>query len=228
MKKMILFLFLVTGSVVSFGQYELFMEILENKKICNKEDELTYFLQSKSFERQNEDHYYHYYTVDREMYTTCLINQNECYAIYHTDNASDYNKIKAAITKTCQKEYAADKSVSYICNEGRIQDVQIIFSGYLQMDKVYEIMIFQNPNHHELPYNQADRPKPVEKKVVKKTKAKARSVHTKPKAAATKKAVAAPEKKEVAMPEKKVAKPEVKRKVLQVKVNSATVPSVIK
>lgn len=174
MKRMFLFLSLFVSCVMAYGQHSIFMQILENKKICNKEDELTYFLQAKSFDRANEDHYYHRYAVNGEFYTTCIINRNECYVVYQTDNAKDYNKIKAAIASLCDKELAADKSVSYICNSKRIQDVQVIFSGYLQAEKVYEIMVYQNPDQHEAPYNQSDRIRTEEpvakKKAVKKKK----------------------------------------------------------
>lgn len=139
------------------AQKSIFMEMLENKKICNKEDQLTYFLQASSFERGNENRYYHRYAVGGKFFTTCIINENECYVIYQTDNARDYNDIKAAITPMCAKEFAADRSEYYVCNKGRIQDAEITFNGYLANDKVYEIKVFQDPEVHELPYSQADR-----------------------------------------------------------------------
>lgn len=160
MKKLLLFVLATAAFNVSFAQYDVFMEMLENKKICNREDQLTYFLQSKSYERQNEDRYYHREAVSGRFTTTCVINQNECYVVYQTDNAKDYNKIKSTITNSCHKEFAADKSEYYVCNEKRMQDVQVIFNGYLQEEKTYEILVYQNPDSHEQPYLQTDRVAP--------------------------------------------------------------------
>lgn len=173
MKKAALFIILALSCSASFAQHSIFMQIIENKMICNKEDELTYFLQAKSFERQNENRYYHYYADRGEFYYTLIINDNDCYVTYRTDNAKDYNKIKAAITSTCAKELAADKSVSYVCNNKRVRDVQIMFPGYSQKDNFYEILVYQNPEQHELPYNQSNRilpgaDKPAAPKKVKK------------------------------------------------------------
>ncbi len=181
MRKVLLFIILATSGSMTFAQHRIFMEILENKKICNKEDQLTYFLQAKSFERRNEEHYYHYYSAGGNAYTTCIINQNECYVIYQTNNKKDFNEIKATITGMCPIEYARDKSVSYVCNTKRIQDVQVIFAGYSQAEKMYEIMVYQNPENHELPYSQADRQRPDEDKsllVKKEKRKKKKSIHT--------------------------------------------------
>ncbi len=172
MKKLLLFVLATAAFNVSFAQYDVFMEMLENKKICNREDQLTYFLQSRSYERQNEDHYYHREAVNGRFTTTCVINQNECYVVYQTDNAKDYNKIKSTITNNCHKEFAADKSEYYVCNEKRMQDVQVIFNGYLQEEKTYEILVYQNPDSHEHPYMQTDRVAPGEDKVQPAHKAK--------------------------------------------------------
>jgi len=182
MKKVFLFIILAISCNMSFAQHALFMEMLENKKVCNGENQLTYFLQTNSFERQNEDHYYHYYAVNGRFYTTCIINQNECYVIYRTDNAKDYNQIKETITSTCAKELAADRSVSYVCNTKRVQDVQIMFPGYSQAEKVYEIYVYQDPHEHEGPYLNTDRilpgseSTPVAKKAKKKHKAKSTAI----------------------------------------------------
>ncbi len=151
--KKILLLFILIGSYNAVSaQYSIFMQIIENKKICNKEDELTYFLQAHSFVRGNENRYYNSYPVDRDMYTTCIINENECYVTYRTNNKKDYEKIKEQISSTCAKELAADKSVSYACNYKRVQDVQIMFIGYSEKNKTYDILIYQNPDMHEDPY----------------------------------------------------------------------------
>lgn len=180
MKKVFLTALLGLNVLSAMAQKSIFMEILENKKICNKEDQLTYFLQSSSFERSVDNRYYHRYAVNGKFYTTTIINEMECYVIYQTNYAKDYNDIKTAITNSCAKELAADKSEYYVCNKGRVQDVQITFDGYLEDDKVYEIKVYQNPDGHELPYNQADRVvpgsnKPVQQAVVKKKKKAATS-----------------------------------------------------
>jgi hypothetical protein len=159
MKKVFLFIMLAFVCNAASAQKELFMQILENKKICNKEDELTWFIQTNSFERRNANHYYHRYVIKGMLYTTCIINENECYVTYQTNNVKDYNAIKSAIAGMCTKELAANKTPCYVCNQKRIQDVQIIFSGYSEMEKVYEILVYQNPEKHEPPYNQADRVK---------------------------------------------------------------------
>lgn len=172
MKKWFLFIMLLWVCGAASAQQEIFMQILENKKVCNKEDMLTYFLQTKSFERRANS-YYHRYAVGREFYTTCIVNDNECYVTYQTDNAADYNKIKTTITGTCAKELAADKTPCYICNYRRIQDVQVIFLGYSETSKNYEILVYQNPEDHELPYYQTDRVKPAQEN---KTPAKAKKV----------------------------------------------------
>lgn len=158
MKKILLTLIISLPCYAATAQHSIFMQILENKKICNKEDELTYFLQSKSFER-SENQYQHHYAVAGTFYTTTIINENECYAIYRTNNVKDYNKIKATITTKCSKELAADKTVCYVCDAQRMRDVQIMFSGYSEQDKNYEILIYQNPKENELPYYQSDRVK---------------------------------------------------------------------
>jgi len=173
MKKVFLTALLGVNVLSAMAQKGIFMEILENKKICNKEDQLTYFLQTNSFERDVENRYVHKYAVNGKFYTTTIINEMECYVIYQTNYAKDYNDIKAAITSTCAKELAADKSEYYVCNKGRVQDAEITFDGYLEDDKVYEIKVYQNPDGHELPYNQADRVvpgtnKPAAKPVIKK------------------------------------------------------------
>jgi len=157
MKKILLTLLISLPCCAAMAQHSLFMQILENKKICNKEDELTYFLQAKSFVRNVENQYQHHYAVGGTFYTTTIVNDNECYAIYRTNNVKDYNKIKATITSMCSKELAADKTVCYVCDIQRIRDVQIMFSGYSEKDKNYEILIYQNPKEHEVPYNQSDR-----------------------------------------------------------------------
>lgn len=160
MKKLFLFIMLVAIGGAASAQQEIFMQILENKKVCNKEDMLTYFLQAKSFERRANS-YYHHYPVGKQFYNTVIVNDNECYVTYQTDNAKDYNSIKATIAGMCVKELAADKSTCYVCNQKRIQDVQVIFLGYSEASKYYEILVYQNPDDHELPYNQADRIKPT-------------------------------------------------------------------
>ncbi|MCF8449385.1 MAG: hypothetical protein K9G49_05875 [Taibaiella sp.] len=243
MKHVLLFLLLTTSSGITYAQHNIFMEILENKKICNKEDELTYFLQANSFERQNEDHYYHHYALNGEFYTTCIINQNECYVIYRTNNAKDYNRIKATVTGTCHKEYAADRSVSYVCNTNRIQDAQVFFSGYSQAEKMYEIMVYQNPDNHEVPYAQSDRIAPEEEKVVsavpkiKKAKrivtkkATSTSTTTTTTTTATKQAAKpapAAVKKEIVKEIVKETKQQVTNKKPSVISTKSTVPSVIK
>lgn len=189
MKKVFLTALLGLNVLSAMAQKSIFMEILENKKICNKEDQLTYFLQSNSFERGVDNRYYHRYAVNGKFYTTTIINEMECYVIYQTNYAKDYNDIKASITSTCAKELAADKSEYYVCNRGRVQDVQITFDGYLEDDKVYEIKVYQNPDSHELPYNQADRitpgaNKPAQTPVAKKKKRIAPKVQA-PEASAT-------------------------------------------
>lgn len=161
MRKVFLFMVTIISCNASFAQMSLFMKLIENKMICNKEDQFTYFLQSNAYERRNENHYYHYYVERGQAYYVDIINENECYAIYRTDNAKDYSRIKTAITTACAKEYAKDKSVSYICNNRRVQDVQIIFDGYSKDGGYYEVKVFQNPGAHELPYNQADRSAPA-------------------------------------------------------------------
>lgn len=173
MKKVFLTAMLGVSVLSAMAQKSIFMEILENKKICNKEDQLTYFLQSNSFERGLENRYVHKYVDGGKFRTVTIINEMECYVIYQTNYAKDYNDIKAAITSTCAKELAADKSEYYVCNKGRVQDVEITFNGYLEDEKVYEIKVYQNPDGHELPYNQADRVvpgtnKPAMKPVAKK------------------------------------------------------------
>lgn len=248
MKTVLLFLLLATSSGITYAQHNIFMEILENKKICNKEDELTYFLQANSFERQNEDHYYHHYALNGEFYTTCIINQNECYVIYRTNNAKDYNQIKATITGTCHKEYAADRSVSYVCNTNRIQDAQLFFSGYSQAEKVYEIMVYQNPENHEVPYAQSDRIAPEEeraasaapkakktktiRKVVKKTTTTSTTATATTTTSATTKQTTkpapAPVKKETVKEVVKETKQQTTNKKPSVISTKSTVPSVIK
>ncbi|GAA4463307.1 hypothetical protein GCM10023093_11460 [Nemorincola caseinilytica] len=163
MKKVFLFLALISVCNVASAQQEVFMQVLENKKVCNNEDELTYFLQTRSFERKNENHYYHSYAVGKEFYTTCIINTNTCYITYQTNNAKDYNSIKKAIEGMCTKELAADKTPCYICDQKRMHDVQVIFSGYSQESRNYEILVYQNPETHEPPYNQTDRVRPARK-----------------------------------------------------------------
>lgn len=158
MRKALLILgMMFAANATVLAQQKLFMEILENKKICNKEDELTWFLQTHSFERQNENHYVHQYASEGGFYNTTIINQNECYLVYRTDNKKDYDKIYAAVTAKCSQEMSASKKVSCICNTGRIKDVQVMFNGFSQASGNYEIMVYQNPGLHEMPYNQADR-----------------------------------------------------------------------
>lgn len=161
MKKLFLFLALISVCELASAQQELFLQVLENKKVCNNEDELTYFLQTKSFERKNENHYYHYYAVGKEFYTTCIINTNTCYITYQTDNVKDYNSIKKTIEGMCTKEVSRDKMPCYICDQKRMRDVQIMFLGYSQMSKNYEILVYQDPEPHEPPYNLTERVKPV-------------------------------------------------------------------
>lgn len=182
MKKFFLFVAMAAAANVSLAQYPVFMEMLENKKICNKEDQLTYFLQSKSFERGLENTYTHRYAVNGRFYTARVVNQNECYVSYQTNDAKDYTRIKNEITKTCHKEYAADKSEYYVCEEKRMHDVQVIFNGFLSEEGIYEIMIYQNPDGHESPYKETDRvapademPKPVKKLIKKKKTVAAKS-----------------------------------------------------
>lgn len=169
MKRLFLFLLLAGVYSAASAQQEIFMQILENKKVCNKEDMLTYFLQTKSFERMANS-YYHHYPVGKRFYNTVIVNDNECYVTYQTDNAQDYNRIKMAITGMCAKELAADKTPCYICNQKRIQDVQVIFLGYSETSKYFEILVYQNPEDHEPPYNQADRVKPGQDKASVKAK----------------------------------------------------------
>lgn len=182
MKKFFLFVAMAAAANVSLAQYPVFMEMLENKKICNKEDQLTYFLQSKSFERGLENTYTHRYAVNGKFFTARVVNQNECYVSYQTNDAKDYNKIKNEITKTCHKEYAADKSEYYVCEERRMHDVQVIFNGFLAEEGIYEIMVYQNPDGHESPYKETDRVAPADEmpKPGKKTTKKKKSVVAKP------------------------------------------------
>lgn len=244
MKKGLLFLLLVSSCTTVFGQYSIFMQIIENKKICNKEDELTYFLQAHSFERQNLNHYYHHYAMSGNFYYTLIINDNECYVTYRTDNSKDYNKIKSEITRTCVKELAADKSVSYVCNTKRVRDVQIIFPGYSQKDKYYEILVYQNPEQHEPPYNQANRIMPdeeqapvakkVKKRTYKKTEVKTETTKTVTPAAVKTSATPAPVTKPTPTPAVKTAAPPIIPKVAAppaIKMPTATMksaPAVIK
>lgn len=192
MKKFFLFVAMAAAANVSLAQYPIFMEMLENKKICNKEDQLTYFLQSKSFERGLENAYTHRYAVNGKFYTTTIVNQNECYVSYQTNNAKDYNQIKNEITKTCHKEYAADKSEYYVCEEKRMHDVQVIFNGFLSEEGIYEIMVYQNPDGHESPYKETDRVAPADempkpgKKLIKKKKTVAAKSTTVPASAEVK------------------------------------------
>ena len=160
MKKLFLFLALLSVCNIVSAQQEIFLQVLENKKVCNNEDELTYFLQTKSFERKNENHYYHHYAVGKEFFTTCIINTNTCYITYQTNNVKDYNAIKKTIEGMCAKELSHSKTPCYICDQKRMRDVQVIFSGYSEMSRNYEILVFQNPENHEPPYDQADRVKP--------------------------------------------------------------------
>src|ERR1043165_7472628 len=104
MKKVALFIAFMSVCGSMMAQHSIFMQVIENKMICNKEDELTYFLQAHSFERQNENHYYHHYAQKLDFYFCLIINDNDCYITYRTDNAKDYNKIKAEITKAYPKE----------------------------------------------------------------------------------------------------------------------------
>ncbi len=177
MKKFFLFVAMAAAANVSLAQYPVFMAMLENKKICNKEDQLTYFLQSKSFERGLENTYTHRYAVNGKFFTVKVVNQNECYVSYQTNDAKDYNKIKNDITKSCHKEYAADKSEYYVCEERRMHDVQVIFNGFLSEEGIYEILVYQNPDGHESPYKETDRVAPADempkpgKKSIKKKKA---------------------------------------------------------
>jgi hypothetical protein len=157
MKKLLLLAVLLISGSGAYCQMNIFMKIIENKMICNKEDQFTYFLQSNSYERKNENNYMHYYTERGEPYYVDIINENECYATYRTNNVKDYNQIKSAISTACPKEYSKDKAVSYICNSRRVQDVQIIFVGYSKENDSYDIEIFKNPHSHELPYRQSDR-----------------------------------------------------------------------
>ncbi len=256
MKRVLLFIILISSCGFSFAQKGIFMHILENKMICNKEDELTYFLQAHSYDRQNENHYYHRYAEGGQFYYSLLINDNDCYVIYRTDNAKDYNKIKAEITGTWPKELAADNSVSYVLNNKRVRDVQIIFPGYSQKDKFYEILVYQNPEQHELPYNQANRimpdaDKPVVTKKVKKqarkqvahsTEVKAESAKTVTPAPVKTSAVPAPVTKpnptpktttppsvtKPMAPAPKVALPAAATKAAPVKATMSAAPSVIK
>jgi hypothetical protein len=158
------------------------MEMLENKKICNKEDQLNYFLQSKSFERGLENTYTHRYAVNGKFVTARVVNQNECYVSYQTNDAEDYNKIKNEITKACHKEYAADKSDYYVCEERRMHDVQVIFNGFLSEEGIYEILVYQNPDGHESPYKETDRVAPADEmpKPGKKSMKKKKTVVAKP------------------------------------------------
>jgi len=157
MKKLLLFVIIIMSGHAAFCQMSVFMKMIENKMICNKEDQLTYFLQANGYERQSGNNYLHNYTEGHEAFYTAIVNENECYALYRTNNLKDYNRIKNTITGKCAREYAADKSMCYVCNAMKVQDVQIIFTGYLQASQSYEIKIFQNPNPHKLPYAQSDR-----------------------------------------------------------------------
>jgi len=162
MKQTFLFLAALCAAAGAHSQTAIFMKMIENKMICNREDQFTWFLQSNSYERTDQDHYVHYYTEGREQYYVNISNENECYITYRTDNVKDYNRIKTAITNACAKEYAADKlrTASCICNSRRVQDVQIIFAGYSQEAKAYDIKVFQNPSPHQVPYAQSDRVAP--------------------------------------------------------------------
>ncbi len=207
MKKLLLSALLAASCNGVFAQHSVFMHIIENKMICNMEDELTYYLQANSYERQNENRYYHYYAEGGQAYYALVINENECYVTYRTDNSSDYNKIRNSITSTCTKELAGDRarSESYVCNTKRAQDVQIIFTGYSQKDKYYEILVYQNPERHELPYDQADRVVPEEKTVVAKKAKKPRKIAAKTGTKTETKTAAAP-----AAPKPAAATPTVK------------------
>lgn len=160
MKKVLLFAGIILSCNASFAQMSVFMKMIENKMLCNKEDQFTYFLQTNSYERKSGNHYLHYYNEGNNAYFVDIENENECYITYKTDNVKDYNRIKARITTACAKEYAKDKTVSFICNSMRVQDVQIIFVGYSTESEAYEIKVYQNPHSHELPYNQSDRAVP--------------------------------------------------------------------
>jgi hypothetical protein len=157
MKKLFLSVIATIACQAAFCQMSIFMKIIENKMLCNKEDQFTYFMQANNYERQNENHYVYHYYSGKDMYFVDIINENECYATYRTDNVKDYNRIKTAIAGKCAREYSGDKSLSYVCNTRRVQDVQIIFEGFSTEQQAYEIKIYQNPNAHEVPYSQSDR-----------------------------------------------------------------------
>jgi hypothetical protein len=159
MKRAILVLLALWTGMAARAQKDVFLQVLENKKVCNKEDVLTYFLQANHFERRANSYYYHY-PVGKRFYNTVINNENECYVTYQTDNAADYKSIYNEITASCAKETSPNKAATcYVCNYRRMQDVQVTFLGYNETNRYYEILVYQNPEMHEPPYYPADRTK---------------------------------------------------------------------
>lgn len=156
MKRVLLSVFVASLANCASAQYSVFMKMLENKKICNKEDELTWFLQTNAFDRDINGYYSHQYVVGHHAYTASVLTQNECYVIYHTNEKKDYQRIFETISATCNEELAKDKTPSYICNKGRLRDVQVIFNGFSEKDNNYEIKVYQDPEEHQKPYYPSD------------------------------------------------------------------------
>ncbi len=153
MKKVILPLLLVVATLGAHAQQSLFLQMLENRKMCNMEDQFTWFLQTNGFLRANENTYTRQYAEAGQFFTTTVLNPDPCYVIYRTDNPKDYNRIMKTITSDCRKELSRNKSECYICDTKRMHAVQVIFAGAAQISGQYEIMVYQNPGIHEEQYH---------------------------------------------------------------------------
>lgn len=134
----------------SFSQDYVFTKLIENKILC-REDRLINFLETNSYVR-NRRTFHREYNYNGQPYFTDIIYDNECYAIYRTNNRSEYRSIEKHVAELCSKEIAPNNAVYYACNIKRMYGVQVTMAGYLSSENVYEIKIFQNPGWEENSY----------------------------------------------------------------------------
>lgn len=143
MKKVLLSITISLISYTSFGQYSIFMKMLENKILCN-EDRLVNLLEHNDYSRVNNTNFHYEYIHKGEMQHVNIAYDNNCYALYTTTDAAEYNLIKKKVNELCSKEVAQDNSIFYNCDANRMHHVQLFFLGYFP-NAGYEIKIYQYP-----------------------------------------------------------------------------------
>jgi hypothetical protein len=150
MKKALLLFAMALCVKASYGQHNIFMNIVENKLLCT-EDRLVYFLEDNSFIRKSQT-FSHQYANNGAIFNTAISYDNGCYALYSTDNAKEYERIVKEITAVAEKKYSPDKKEYYACTTKRIHNVHFVFLGFVPQSNAYEIKIYQNPGWDEMVY----------------------------------------------------------------------------